>query len=446
MDDAETWAEQQWGHVKLGDARRTRRAVALGAGMARAPGAGLPKQTAGWAGLKGAYRLLDRPEATLEAVTAPHRAAVCSTAAMTDGAVLFVHDDTTIDLTRHNAMQGRGRIGNDGGFGCLAHSCLALAPTGNGTRILGLASQTAWTRQYPPAHRHETPTQRRTRRTEADVWAECIAGIGPCPPGAVWVSVGDRGADVFSHFDQARALGWQCLVRVCQDRRIAGGHLVESLRALPAMASRSILVREGSKRRQVEVALAWTELEIQPARLRQDKRSPLVCVGLRVWNATVEWLLVTTLQVADEAAAQKTVDWYALRWLVEEFHKALKTGCRLEERQLRTIERFWPLLGFLSIVAVRLLQIREAARWTPEATSDEPDGAVRLLAAALKTSPAAVASHRDFQRGVARLGGFLARKGDGEPGWQTLWLGFEHLFLLMLGAQLAAEMKPPRCG
>ena len=131
---------------------------------------------------------------------------------------------------------------------------------------------------------------------------------------------------------------------------------------------------------------------------------------------------------------------------IEEFHKALKAGCRLEERQLRAIERVWPLLGFLSIVAVRLLQIREAARCTPEATSDEPDVAVRLLAAALKTSPATVASHRDFHRGVARLGGFLARKGEGEPGWQTLWLGFERLFLLMLGAQLAAEMEAPRCG
>ena len=125
---------------------------------------------------------------------------------------------------------------------------------------------------------------------------------------------------------------------------------------------------------------------------------------------------------------------------------ALETGCRLEERQLRTLERFWSLLGFSSIVAVRLLPIRKAARCTPQAASDEPDGAVRLLAAALKTSPAAAASHRDFHRGVARLGGFLARKGDGEPGWQTLWLGFEQLFLLMLGAQLAAQMEPPRCG
>jgi len=224
MDDAETWSEQQWGPVDLGDARRTRRAVALGTGMARAPGAGLPKQTAGWAGLKGAYRLLDRPEASLEAVTAPHRAAVCSAAATSDGAVLFVHDDTTIDLTRHNAMQGRGRIGNDGGFGCLAHSCLALAPTSSGTRILGLASQTAWTRRHPPAKGNETPTQRRTRRTEADIWAECIAGIGPCPPGAVWVSVGDRGADVFAQppfWKAAWALASDCEWRgrvFCFDR------------------------------------------------------------------------------------------------------------------------------------------------------------------------------------------------------------------------------------
>lgn len=154
---------------------------------------------------------------------------------------------------------------------------------------------------------------------------------------------------MFSHVDQARALGWQCLVRVCQDRRVTGGHLIDTLRSLPAMASRSICVREGAKRRQAEVALAWTRLEILPARLRHDKRLPLACVGLRVWNATTGWLLVTTLPVADEASAHTVVDWSALRWLVEEFHKALKSGCRLEERQLRTIERFWPLLGFLSM-------------------------------------------------------------------------------------------------
>ncbi len=377
-----------------------------------------------------------------------HRAAVRHDAEAADGPVLFVQDDSCIDLTMHNAMTGRGRIGNDGGFGFVAHSCLAVVPGSPADTILGLADQTVWARTEPPRRNQESRATRRRRRTEADVWAERIESIGPCPAHALWVSVGDRAADVFSHFDRARAIGWHCLVRVCQDRRTDTGHLLETLRGLPVMATRAVTVRDGFKRQQTVVAVAWTALTLLPARLRRDARSPLPCVGLRVWDDRLEWLLVTTLPVPDAAAAQEKVDWYCRRWLVEEFHKALKTGCRLEDRQVRTADRFFPLMGFLSVVAVRLLQLRQDARNAPEApVADAPDTVV-LLARALKVDPATVATNRDFHRGIARLGGFLARKSDGEPGWQSLWLGFERFFLILLGAQLAAEIHEPqgRCG
>lgn len=452
MEDVGAWAERQWGGVDLGDKRRTHRAVAMGAAMAEQPSAGLPRQTGGWSAAKAAYRLLDRPEATLEAVTAPHRAETRRAAQAASGPVLFVHDDTTIDLSDHHAMEGRGRIGDDRGRGLLAHGCLAVALGPDADAVLGLAAIAAWSRPEGSAARGESKAERNARRTEADVWAECVEAVGPCPEGATWVSVGDRGADVFSHLDRARALGWHALVRVCQNRRIeGGGGLVDELRALPPMSRRRIPVREGGRRGETEASVAWTGLVVRPARLRRDGRAPLPCAGIRVWADGVEWLLLSTLPVETGAEAQERVGRYARRWLVEEFHKGLKSGCRLEARQVRTAGRFLPLLGFLAVVAVRPLQVRDAARVRPEAPAGEARETVALLAAALGVPEAEVSTARGFHRGVARsgvplgttLGGFLARKGDGEPGWQTLWGGFERFALILLGADLAKRMALP---
>jgi hypothetical protein len=436
MQDVRVWAEEQWGSAELGDARRTRRAVDTGAAMARHSVAGLPEQMQGWAAAKAAYRLLDRPEVTLAAVTAPHRAMTRAAAAASPEPVLFVQDGTCLDLTRHNAMTGRGRIGDDGGFGFLAHDCLALA-AGDG-RVLGLADLQVWARTQPPKKGRESRTARRKRRTEADVSAECVEAVGPCPEGCLWVSVGDREADVLSHVADARATGWHVLIRVCQDRRIAGGHLLPTLRGLAPMATRTVVLRNDHQR-VVEVSVAWTAVTLRPARLRRDGRAALACAGVRVWGEGLEWLLLTTLPVDDERAAQEKVDWYCQRWTIEQYHKALKTGCRVEQRQVRTVERFLPLLGFYAVVAVRLLQLRATARLEPDAPTKEPPAMQALLAGALGLAVDRVATRRGFCHALARLGGFLGRKSDGEPGWQTLWRGHQALLLILLGADLATS-------
>jgi hypothetical protein len=176
---------------------------------------------------------------TLEAVTGQHRAATREAAAGARGLVLFVHDDTVVDLSSHWAMAGRGRIGDDRGRGLIAHSCLALLPGEAADEVLGLAALAAWARPDEPQAQTETRAERNLRRTEADVWAAAVEAVGPAPEAATWVSVGDRGADVFSHLARARAVGWHALVRVVQNRRVAGGgHLVSLLRGLgmPAIA------------------------------------------------------------------------------------------------------------------------------------------------------------------------------------------------------------------
>jgi len=130
---------------------------------------------------------------------------------------------------------------------------------------------------------------------------------------------------------------------------------------------------------------------------------------------------------------------------VEDYHKGLKTGCRLEQRPVRPAPRFKALLGFLSLVAVRLLQGRDRARQAPEAPVAEAAVVQGVLAAALKVSVASVGTNRGFWRGVARLGGFLGRNSDGEPGWQTLWRGWDKLQAMVVGIELA-QSGLPQCG
>jgi len=442
---AYAWSQAQWGEVELGDARRQKRAVALGAALADASAGSLPQQVQGRAAAKAAYRLLDTEAVTHAALTAPHRQATLQAAqACGPAPVLFVQDGTALDFSHRTSLVGVGRVGNERGQGFCLHTCLALSAA-EGT-LLGLADQRYWGR--PPARPGESRTQRARRHTEADVWAECLETMGPAPLGATWVSVGDRGADVYGHLYQARTSGWHGLVRACQDRALAGGgYLLQQVRALAPQAEQR--VRVGSAPGEVcLLQVAWCPAQLLPPKGpagRGFPPTPLSVWVLRVWGPGLEWILVSTLPVEDAAAAAERVEWYSRRWTIEDYHKGLKTGCRIEASQLRTAERFGALLGFAALVAVRLLQLRDRARQAPEGPVAESELSQKVLAARLKVPPAAVATNLGFWRGVAQLGGFLGRTGDGQPGWQSLWRGWQQLQLLLQGVELAQNFLQ-KCG
>ena len=141
-------------------------------------------------------------------------------------------------------------------------------------------------------------------------------------------------------------------MRAAQDRRLAaGGGSLTALRAARAMGAATVLTRQG----EAVVCVAWRELELLPPRNGPAGRAPIRVSGVRVWNDTLEWLLLTTRPVESLDQALEIIAWYTRRWIVEEFHKAWKTGCRAEQRQLEEADRLVPLLGALAIVAVRLL-------------------------------------------------------------------------------------------
>jgi hypothetical protein len=241
FSNLEDGARAQWAEAPLGDRRRAARAVRVGAALAANPDARLPTQTQTWADLRAAYRLLNAPDVTPAALSAPHW---MQTRAVATGPqpVLFIQDTTEVDYTAHPHTRGVGHSGDGRGRGFELPRCLALRPAELTPAVLGLAYQQPWTRQE--VHQgHATRTQRWARPRESAVWAQVRTAIGRPPAGATWISVSDRASAVFGFLREAPDLGWPCLLRLCQDRAVrqADGtpvRLRRWLRTLPAQAKR----------------------------------------------------------------------------------------------------------------------------------------------------------------------------------------------------------------
>lgn len=437
--DINEWAAQQWGAVQLGDKRRTARAVILGGQLAANPAAQLPEQTGSWSDTKAAYRLLNEADATHARLGAPHWEATRQRARLSDGVVLFIQDGTEADYSHHPKVLGLGRLNKLKRHGMQIHTCLCL-PLGTGE--LGVAAQRVWQRPPKPPGK-ESNYAMSLRETEYDVWAETLQEIGSAPArdsGVTWISVGDRASDIYGYFRTAQALGWEVVARAARDRIIytltgERAYLLQWARQLPSQSTTSVEVRgrDGAPTRTATLQVAWSACEVPAPARGKERGGPRLRVSVvRAWEAdppagveALDWVLVTSLVLTSAAEALQVIAHYERRWLIEEYHKCLKTGCALEARQLETAAGLQALLGFLAIVAVRLLQLREASRKQPETPARHfvaPE-LIRTVQSYLKLPPGDL-SLREFWRAVARLGGFLARKSDGDPGWQTLWRGW----------------------
>lgn len=453
--DPAAWASTQFAAAQLGDCRRTARLVTLAAQVAADPSSGLPKQTGDWGDLKAAYRLLDRPEATFQVIAAPHWQHTA--AAAERGRFLILDDTTEIDFGPKRQAAGLGPVGSGVGRGFLIHSGLTVTP--HEEWVVGLAGQVLFHRR--PAPKGETRAGRRARDRESAVWGQLIEQVGPPPATAQWVHVMDRGADDFEVHCRAQRLGVDWIGRVksrhrrVRDRAGHEGPLSELLARSPAAGGYTLALRarpkQAARRAKVEVAFAEVTVLVprQPA-LSLKALDPQPIRQWAVWaheldppaglKEPIDWVLLTSLPVEGLEAALEVIGSYEKRWLIEEWHKALKTGCQVEGRQLQTSHRLEAMAGVLSVVAVRLLQLKEVGRREPGRAATElvPARYVELVRRARGRLGGGDWTIRDFIRGVAGLGGFLGRKGDGEPGWITIWRGWEVLHWMLRGAQLAA--------
>jgi hypothetical protein len=452
------WAEEQFGTCELGDRRRTKRLVKFAAQAAAMPDASTPKQTEGWSDCKAAYRLFDQEDVTFDAVTAPHRA---MSRAVPAGTWLVINDTTEINFGYDRQLTDVGRVGSAQARGFYLHT--ALVVSAENEDILGVAGQDLYARPLKKVKRVGSHRRKKLKR-ETDVWGRVVDRVGPPPADTRFIHVCDRGADnfeIYCHFLQ-QGSGW--VVRAAQLERLvldADGRecsLDDLLRAAPLQGTYELQVRANRQQpaRTALIEVRWTRLVMPQPRTgvsRYVRESGIAEIPMWVVEArevnppkrveALRWVLLTSEDVDEFNDAWRVIEWYEKRPLIEEYHKCLKTGCRVEERLYQSGDRLAPVIGLLSVLAVRLLQLKIVARRDPEQPAAQVVPKNWLTAVALllkKRQP--LKTVRDFFRGLAQLGGFLGRKGDGEPGWQTIWGGLEKLLLCIRGAEALTK----KCG
>lgn len=465
--------EQDWtqlsrlhfGGAELGDKRRSERLVKTAELILKAPGGSLPDKLPGWAELSGLYRLVRAAAVTHAAVIGPHLRQTLSVMRQTPGVVLLPHDTTELDYTAHQQVASRlSHIGNGGGRGYLCHNTLAVTPD---RQVIGLVSQVLHQRRKVP--RKETARQKREHpERESLLWQRGCEQVGPAPDGCLWVDVCDRGSDCWEFLEYEHAHGRRYVIRSSKDRRLDGeDHLgVDRVhltlhgyaRDLPTLGTRTVEVaastKKASRARTATVRFAAAPITLaapaQPRGRCTQKSLDLWVVYVGEINpppgvTPLEWVLLTNVPAANAADAAERIHWYDCRPVIEDYHKGLKSGMGIELLQFETPQRLEPAIGLLAVAAAVLLQLRHAAR-RPEAehvpaTTLVPTLWTQLVAAKAYRTPGRQLSVKEFFVGVARLGGHLARKNDGPPGWITLWRGWRKLHLMIQGAEAVMEGK-----
>lgn len=453
------WAEAELGQAGLGDARLQRRLLVVARDFWARPAAPIPQACGSRAKTKAADRLFAHPAMQLGAVLRSHYAATQARVA-SQTVVLAVQDTTTLNYSAHPATAHLGPITNraEGWLGLHLHSTMAYDGTGT---ALGLLEVQCWARDpkdFGKKHRrHQLPIEAK----ESVKWLksyQAACAVAQACPGTTVVSVGDREADVYELFVAAREAGAggarraEVLVRAMRERTLADSDTrVWAWLPRQAVAGHikvSVPARAGRPARVARLAVRYAAVELKPP---TDKKS---LDGVAVWAVRAQevgapkgieplcWQLLTTLSVASFDRAVETLRWYAQRFQIEVFHRTLKSGCRMETRQLREADRLEACLAVDLVVAWRLVHLTKLGRETPTApcTVFFQEVQWQVLVAAVAGDSGALPQPPPLQeavRMVARLGGFLGRKSDGEPGVTTLWRGWQRLEDMVAGWQLA---------
>jgi len=437
---SQSWIENQWPSSLFFDPRLHKRIITTASAMLKNPKKSLPGRFSLQKDVKGCYRVLNNKAINHQMLQRQHYENVIEEASSAPGRILFIQDGSELiynNLTRTNL----GPTADSSGNGIMFHSCLAVKFQDDQPQVIGLAGQKAWIRE----EKKEGVSRKTEEERESRVWKEMIDQIGPVPENCKWTTVGDRGADIFS-FIEALPKGWDCVIRSKHDRKIQvdgeSYNLKKYMRDLPSRGTTTHFLRaRKSFSREISLNISWAEVNVLPPKAHAGNKSIRGCY-VRVWceeDPDIEWFLFTLSRITSFEEAMEIVSIYRHRWLIEEYHKCLKTGCRIEKVQLKTADRLLALFGMLGVIATQLLQIKNISRINPDEPAEKHVDklSIRILQNiyGLK-SPITV---KEYWRRVAMLVGFMGKKSD-DPGWQKIWEGWVMLRDMCKGAKIGRHL------
>ena len=462
VSDEATWAQQLFGECDLGDRRRTRRLVDVGTRLARQVGASMAQCCEGEsAALLGSYRLMRNDEVSPEAIREGGLGRVAQQAESHLGVLLAVEDTTSVSY-RHAVAAGLGATGSRREAkhrGYLVHSVLLMDATSE--RTLGLIEQRHWSRDPASYGQKHARKQRAYGDKESFKWEQASVRMAERLGEAMarTISVCDRESDIYEYLSYKLEHGHRFVLRAQSDRRV-----LASSQALFATAeceaqtlgryTVAIAQRGGRRAREATLALRSMRLELQAPANRQGTGPLSIHVVLAQeidpaqGEEALRWVLLTTEPVSCAEDARQVVRYYELRWRIEEYHKAWKSGVGVERQRFQSTSNLERMMVITAFLAVRLLQLREhldpALERDREVACDSvlthEEWRVLWLAKERRSLPAAVPTIHWACLAVARLGGFADTKRTGRPGWDTLWHGWARLQQYIQGYRQAQQM------
>ena len=447
-----TWASEELSGADLGDRRRNKRLIKIVEDLAQQPNESVPQASRDNAAMQGTYEFWANRRIEASSIISAHTTSTIERIKQHE-VVLAIQDKTELDLGKRQRTRGIGAISNQAAKGLHVHNVLAVSSKGV---PLGLLEQKVWAREKIRKGKGLQKRRRAIADKESQRWLDSLETSQSLIPQEIEViTIADREADIYELFAQTRREGSHLLIRAAQNRRVLKGDeervkLFEKLRLVSPCGEKTLELQRTPRRkaRFATLTVRFTSLELQAPQGKKEIEPGIMVQAILAeeenpppGEKAVSWLLLTTLPVLNYVDACDCLEKYAYRWLIERFHYVLKSGCGIEELQLETAERMEKALATYSLVAWRLLWLTYEARANPEKrieeVLEEQEWQVLYLATQKKRQLSTESGTlREGIRLIASLGGFLGRKGDGEPGVKTLWRGWQRLQDMLIGWQL----------
>ncbi|UOO94938.1 IS4 family transposase [Halococcus dombrowskii] len=453
--DVSDWIRTEFRAADLGDKRLTDRLVQIGDELGSSPAESIPAACEDWASTKATYRFCDNDSVEPNEVLSAHKQTQHSR--LGDGDELLVVSDTTyLTFPRHPAKEGLGDISSADidVEGVKVHTSVGILPETQ--RMTGIIDQQVLIEDQQSGNTYDTNGKDESILLEngQEKWIRGDREATEWLPEDVRpIFVHDRGGDAFSLYTELNKTmdNTGFVVRANQNRRIHTDDgeldkLFDWSGDLPQEGRTTIEIQQGGGRqaRQAELSIATGTCDLLPPRNDSAGKDPVTVNVVRIDEISesddpIQWVLLTTESVEDFDDALTIIEYYRARWRIEDWHKALKTGCGFEERQLQTWERMEVLLSVYSVIAWKVLELRELARGEPSVAPEVLLSEAERAVLETKFPELSGQNGKAYAVSVAKLGGYLDRGSDPPPGWQTMWKGLQKLRMWAEGYELGAE-------
>jgi hypothetical protein len=455
------WAEQEFGKIELGDKRRKSRLIKVVEDFSARPQLTINHASKDWAATKAAYRLIANEDVKESDILQVHirqtqRRIAC------EEVILAIQDTTYLNYDKHDACRGLGYIGTEMLKGIALHHTLAVTPQ---NLPLGLLTQEKTTRLEIKRLNQEQRKGLSIEEKESFRWVKALRQTVERTIAAKQVvTVCDREGDIYEFLQEAEDLQTGYLVRSSSPRLIMDEDnrtILDAVNAADIAGHLEVKVppSHGNKGRtaicMVKVATVTLKPPPRIGKNHSIKLRPLrayVVLVCEEQKPTGEeplcWVLLTNVAVNNLDDAVQRISWYKTRWQIEVYHKILKSGCAVEECRLETIERLCLYLTLFGVIAWRIFWFTHIKRTNPKAPANTILAKIELVvlsmfAAGKNKQPIDIVTVGHAVIELAKLGGFLARRGDGHPGPTVVWRGFQRL---SDATDFYEIMKSQKCG